>query len=323
MELSPDEKVYLKAVYDAELKREEASLRKIRVQTRNSVSADFDPKPVRMKYMSGHRLRLPTIFLLNPNDPMVTKTDMVARAVRDILTEDPDHSEFGAAELASRLGIDEKDVRRCLEYFTDLRLANSGNTSGEDPGWDRVYVSDDSLEAFLKYPGIGESISAALSGLSEEHWNLLSAAADTSGGGPARVTYRRNTAFIMMSMDPANAQLEDVANCFKEVCSWFGIRAERADDVEHSDMITKVILERIEQSEILIADLTGERPNVYYEIGYAHALGKRPILYRAVGTRLHFDLSVYNVPEYRNVTELRELVVGRLEAITGRKPTRQ
>ncbi len=150
--------------------------------------------------------------------------------------------------------------------------------------------------------------------------DLIDLLSPSEAEGPVAATsnYKPNTAFVMMAIDEAKPHLEDIRNAVKEMVERFGIKAITADEIEHEGVITDRILKEIDTSEFLLADLSYERPNVYYEIGYAHSRGKRVSLYRRAGTKLHFDLAQWNCPEYSNTTELKALLGKRLEAMTNR-----
>ena len=137
----------------------------------------------------------------------------------------------------------------------------------------------------------------------------------------ATTDYEPDSAFVMMQIDPQRPELEDRYNAIKDCFARFGITAVRADEIEHEEVITEKIMERIRSSEFLLADLTGERPSVYYEIGFAHALKRRVIMYRLQGSNLHFDLAAYNCPEYKNLSELQRMLISRLKHMTNRNPT--
>jgi nucleoside 2-deoxyribosyltransferase len=52
----------------------------------------------------------------------------------------------------------------------------------------------------------------------------------------------------------------------------------RGDDIFMTGSFTDALYEQIRAADYLIADLTDRSPNVYYELGYAHAPGKPVIL---------------------------------------------
>jgi hypothetical protein len=153
----------------------------------------------------------------------------------------------------------------------------------------------------------------------------LIAASTSFGPSPGHdigetVRYRPGTAFIMMWIDKSLPELIDVSDAVKAVFAQFDIRASRADDIEHEGLITERILTEIKTAEFCFADLSGSRPNVYYEVGFAHALPRRVILFRKAGTGLHFDLAGYNCPEYENLRDLKEKLTQRLRALTNKEP---
>jgi nucleoside 2-deoxyribosyltransferase len=65
---------------------------------------------------------------------------------------------------------------------------------------------------------------------------------------------------------------------------------ERADELASAGPVNEEVTKAIIQSNLIVADLTGERPNCYYEAGFAHALGKPVIILAQTGTTRHFDI---------------------------------
>jgi hypothetical protein len=64
----------------------------------------------------------------------------------------------------------------------------------------------------------------------------------------------------------------------KKVALSLNVRIGRADDFFGSDSIMKDIWSAIHAADVIIADCTGRNPNVFYEIGLAHAIGRQTIL---------------------------------------------
>jgi nucleoside 2-deoxyribosyltransferase len=97
-----------------------------------------------------------------------------------------------------------------------------------------------------------------------------------------------------------------------------GLTVKRIDEVQDSGRITDQMLTEIGRSLVVIADLTGQRPNCYYEAGFAHALGKELILTMRQGEDPHFDLAGYRFIRWKTESDLRSQLRTRLKALKTR-----
>lgn len=126
---------------------------------------------------------------------------------------------------------------------------------------------------------------------------------------------QKGYAFIAMPIAPDDPQVEDVLDAIKEAAKRCGIHAERVDEPQSNDRITDRILESIRKAEYVIVDLTGARPNVFYEAGYAQGLRKTPIYVAREGTKLEFDLKDYPIIFFRGMKDLKDSLERRLRGL--------
>lgn len=69
-----------------------------------------------------------------------------------------------------------------------------------------------------------------------------------------------------------------------------GAYAERVDEQNYIKGTLDRIFNQISKADVIVADMTGRNPNVYYEVGYAHALGKIVLLLTQNTEDIPFDL---------------------------------
>jgi len=130
-------------------------------------------------------------------------------------------------------------------------------------------------------------------------WYLLQRLDQPTQGQP---TLDPNSVFVLM---PFADEFTDVWRLgIKPSVEALGLSCTRADDFLHTRNIMDVIRESIRRARLIIADMTTNNPNVFYELGYAHALSKPVILITRDRNSVPFDLRGLNNIEYKYAANL-------------------
>ena len=98
---------------------------------------------------------------------------------------------------------------------------------------------------------------------------------------------------------------------------------DRADKIPRPGRITKQIIERLREDDLVIADLTGKNPNVFYELAVRHAVGKPVILMAGIGEQIPFDVAAQRVISYDldpdNIEEAKSELMRQISAVESDK----
>lgn len=126
------------------------------------------------------------------------------------------------------------------------------------------------------------------------------------------IVSNKPTAFVIMEFS------EEFDNLFSEVikpaCEEFNLNCLRGDDIYSNGLIIDDITKSLQEAYIIIADITPNNPNVFYEVGYAHGIGKPVILLcNKKRDKLPFDVSGMRTVYYDNSIKGKSIVEERLK----------
>ena len=123
-----------------------------------------------------------------------------------------------------------------------------------------------------------------------------------------RKTINMKRCFIISPIGDSGTEIRKNADqlyqhIIKPVCEKCGFESIRVDEFNTSGSITQEILDALSEYELVIADLTGHNPNVFFEIGY-RTRSQKPIIHlKRKGETLPFDVSSIRTFEY-DLTDL-------------------
>lgn len=111
---------------------------------------------------------------------------------------------------------------------------------------------------------------------------------------------------LIFVLTPFSQREASTYRVIQNMAQRIGFRCVRGDEEFKRDEILPHVVDLMVRARIVIANISGRNPNVYYELGIAHALGKPTILVSRSLDNVPFDLRAKYIVLFENGEELDE-----------------
>lgn len=122
---------------------------------------------------------------------------------------------------------------------------------------------------------------------------------------------------LVSAMMPFDAGFNPVYAAIQGAAEDSGLRCRRADDIWENPAVIQDVVSLIDRSRVVVCDCTNRNPNVFYEAGIAHALGREVVLITQSEGDIPFDLRHLRYLRYLNngegLMDLRRRLAQRLQ----------
>jgi hypothetical protein len=182
------------------------------------------------------------------------------RLLRSLSWGDPDYDGLALVFLRKMIGLNDENLGVVLKYVQD-KCQNSGEDVSSEKQVGRKIIFSPNIFSIPEDPVDPQLIS------------------------------------VMMPFNPA---FSGVYSAISEAANSAGFTCKRGDDIWNHSTVIQDVFSLIFQSFIVVCDFSGKNPNVFYEAGIAHTLGKHVVPITQSEQDIPFDLQHHRYAKYLN-----------------------
>jgi len=290
--ITQPEKIWLKACYKHLVDGKELIVRSLRAQLYPEIPGSFNPSTIDKRLLvGGGQITILGVLQVDENTPYYKLCENFLLLVKSLIIENPQLNEIKPEMISD---FDPKvafNIMTLIGHMGSFWRGYSHNNSGVS----NITIGDDDVyNEYLNFTSLEKIIDRQLIYDEEEaHEGDLIQFSLPEIEETKHPFFRsqirsvdKKLAFVLMPF--SQPWSNNVWNTIRLSVEDLGIQCLRAD-LLYGPIVIEDIWIKIHQSAFIIADVTGTNPNVMYEIGLVHAIGKHSVLLCQETEHIPFD----------------------------------
>jgi hypothetical protein len=194
------------------------------------------------------------------------------------------------------------------EWPTELEAACIDFASGGLPLFKRTYRSIYSRKTYQ--PVIYGAMLANTTGQQGRSYTVTIHLIETPGSEFESTQIDDKLIFVVAAH---NKETDVIYQSIQAAANSQNMTAQRVEDVVGDYRITDRIIDMIRGARLVLCDLSFDRPNVYFELGFARGIGKEVITIAREGSNIHFDVKDWTCIFYSDSHQLEQKLRDRFQ----------
>ncbi|MBN2347816.1 MAG: hypothetical protein JXJ22_03200 [Bacteroidales bacterium] len=314
IKLNDQERIWINSLWEKIKKNEKISYKIIRAELYEKLPSEFNPRKIDNRVVQyGTEITLLGVHLIDPDYKIIGKTNSVIECIKQLLLKKPEIEQIEAKEIADFTNVSVSDVGMILKLISSYGHFWSSASGNQDYyGYKSISGPNDNetFDKYLTFNSIEELINDYFKTkekgsedqyYQKEFFDEQNKKKKENIFGSKIEQVDIGLCFVLM---PFTEEWSDrvYKRYIRENIESMGLQCLRADNLS-GQIIIEDIWVKINQAALIIADVTGRNPNVMYELGIAHTIGKPVILITQEIDKIPFDFTHLRHYEYEdNVT---------------------